>query len=352
MALTGLADKRIEFFDYLRALAIFLVIVAHHRLSELPGGSIGVSLFFCLSGFLITALLLDEETLTGPTAWRFIIRRFMRVYPAYLATLIFLLFMMAVKGNPLLPGYLQALPGLLFFASLPSTWLGMGTGVLWTLHVEFWFYVSMPLLMMLVGRGKGLLAAAVVLICASYVLKVFAADSAVTLPGFSPLQLLIWIDTLLYGAIVAIVARSDTLHLQRWIAWPLVLCGVVGIVAIALWVPNTRVPTWFIESTVASILTAAILCAYSSAPFTFHVAPLAWFGRISYSIYLLHAISLDYHIEVWPLKGKELRAFLVVSILVLALHYGVEKPGIRLGRRLTSRKDRLDPQREQEMTRI
>src|SRR5262245_2393103 len=75
---------RVQFFDQLRAFAIFAVLIGHYRHDVFPGGSIGVSVFFALSGYLITSILLGEPVLDRHSAWRFVIRRFLRVWPPYL----------------------------------------------------------------------------------------------------------------------------------------------------------------------------------------------------------------------------------------------------------------------------
>ena len=72
---------RVQFFDCLRAIAISVVVLAHYRHYVFPGGAIGVSIFFALSGYLITSILLAEPVLDWHSAWRFIVRRFLRVWP-------------------------------------------------------------------------------------------------------------------------------------------------------------------------------------------------------------------------------------------------------------------------------
>lgn len=72
--------SRDNFYDCIRALAAALVFLTHDG-AILPGGSIGVSIFFCLSGFLITRILLRLPELSIVNIAKFIFRRFMRVWP-------------------------------------------------------------------------------------------------------------------------------------------------------------------------------------------------------------------------------------------------------------------------------
>ena len=73
--------ERIEYLDWLRALAAGLVVIGHARGSLMPGGAIGVSVFFVLSGYLITSIHLRDGMMSVPNIGRFIVRRLARIYP-------------------------------------------------------------------------------------------------------------------------------------------------------------------------------------------------------------------------------------------------------------------------------
>jgi peptidoglycan/LPS O-acetylase OafA/YrhL len=224
---------RVQFFDQLRAFAIFVVLVGHFRHDVFPGGSIGVSVFFALSGYLITSILLGEPVLDWRSAWRFVVRRFLRVWPPYFvaATAILLLMYCALlvleqQGAEAadayatlatrFDAYLGDFGEQLLFVRNPS-WLGMGVGVFWTLQIEFWFYLTMPLLMLAVGRGRGLGVALVAMLALSLGLRFFPQLNAVwpisMAYGVSPLIIHVakWFDTLLAGALVAVIAHRQVL---------------------------------------------------------------------------------------------------------------------------------------------
>ena len=77
--------RRIDSLDGLRALAVLLVFVGHVDQGGLPGGYVGVEVFFIISGYLITSLLLRENAHTGTIRLRhFYIRRMLRLWPALL----------------------------------------------------------------------------------------------------------------------------------------------------------------------------------------------------------------------------------------------------------------------------
>ena len=337
-----ISDKRIDFFDYLRALAVSLVALTHYRNSFMPGGSIGVSIFFCLSGYLITTILLTEDKLTPRKALAFMLRRFMRVFPAYLCALATMLALMTLAHSNREPLLLAALPGLLTFTQMPQQWIGMETGVFWTLHVEFWFYILMPILLLAFGKGRALLVSVLVLILISYAFK-FPPMFHISVPQIWPIApLLFWMDNLFYGSIVAILYFHRKLRLPGAVRLPVILTSLVVLVFVAMNISAANGRTvWPSLSTGASLLAATLIAVYLSNDAELPAFPrwvwlgtfIAWIGRISYSIYLLHGIPLDYR----NILTKPLFNLSQVGILLLAAasYYFVEKPGIRLGRNLT-----------------
>lgn len=333
-------DRRVEFFDYLRALAVLFVVMAHYTGRVLPGGSIGVSIFFCLSGFLIMTILLKQGEMTFLKAAAFVVRRFMRVFPAYLGAILIMLALMKVTQSSKLPALLDALPGLLTFTKMPGT-IGMETGVFWTLYVEFWFYVTMPFVVMLFGRGHALIGAVGFLIGLSIFCKI-GPILRISLPNFGPISsLLFWIDNLLYGSVVAILASWNRVKMPLAAVRPLIYGALISLVAIAALISSEDgLIVWPFMATASSLLTAIIIIAFVSVKadrlrifsHAWIGISVAWIGKISYSIYLFHAIPLDYH-AILPKVLIPALPFMIVAVAA-ASYYLVEKPGISLGRRL------------------
>jgi peptidoglycan/LPS O-acetylase OafA/YrhL len=360
---------RIQFFDCLRALAIFVVIVGHYRHDVFPGGSIGVSIFFALSGYLITSILLAEPVLDWHSAWRFIVRRFLRVWPPYLVSALMILALMFLAVWVLErqgvdsdtyralvareDEYWTKFPQQLLFLRNPS-WLGMGVGVFWTLQIEFWFYVTIPILMLAVGRGRGLVAALLLALFCSLALRFIPSVNSTWLVAsiakISPLILHVarWFDTLLAGALVAVVARRDILEqLSKDQFSKLSVCCLGSLMFIVLFISNDdRQLVWPLIATVSGLITCVWILAFLRSGPEINFPIVAWFGRISYSVYLVHAIPLDYMRSLpWPaakfLTYSRPITFLVAAILVaVLLHYLVEKPAIRAGKFLTRRQPR------------
>jgi len=154
--------------DGLRAVGVIAVLGFHAKLPGFSGGKAGVDLFFTLSGFLITALLLQEHHAHGRIALkRFFVRRVLRLYPALLAAVAGAIFLAWLKipvfdaSRSSFDSTLRATPWtLLYGINLPRAfgWTGGGfLGHAWSLAIEEQFYlVWPPLVVLLLRRGRSL----------------------------------------------------------------------------------------------------------------------------------------------------------------------------------------------------
>ncbi len=150
--------------DGLRAIAVVCVVLFHFNTKpRLPGGSLGVDLFFALSGFLITTLLIEEWYTTGTISLgRFYVRRFLRLFPAFFA---FVVVVVGVKvvfrdtefaGHPAISDTLEnAAYGLAYVYSWAIAFDSVesfGFGHLWTLSIEEQYYLVWPVLLLVMLR--------------------------------------------------------------------------------------------------------------------------------------------------------------------------------------------------------
>ena len=149
--------------DGLRALAVLAVIVYHANPSWLPGGFLGVEVFFVISGYLITLLLVAEEERTGAISLRdFWTRRARRLLPALFTMMVLLIMWTSIRERDSL-GALRGdvVAGALYGSNWFQVWVGAGyTAVndfaplrhLWSLAVEEQFYVLWPVIMLVILR--------------------------------------------------------------------------------------------------------------------------------------------------------------------------------------------------------
>jgi peptidoglycan/LPS O-acetylase OafA/YrhL len=329
----------------LRAVAVVLVLVYHARFGWASGGFIGVDVFFVLSGFLITSLLLRELATTGTVSLaNFWARRARRLLPSsglvILATL--------VAGRVLLDGLSQgdlardAIAASLFAANIRFT--AVGTDYLasqlapspllhfWSLAVEEQFYVVWPgLLLVLVRfmrlsrRGLASLIAVMWVVSLAICVRV-TTDSPPW--AFFMLPARAW--ELLTGAGLALVGRR-MMRVAEPVRAVLGWLGLAAIVALAGFLDaSSPFPGWWALGPVAAA--AAVISAgdavRSGPAALLRVRPLQWLGARSYALYLWHYPMLILAERRWgPLPvGTRLALLGGAVVLAAASHRLVENP--------------------------
>jgi len=309
--------------DGLRGVAIAVVVARHFDL--LPGGWIGVSLFFALSGFLITSLLLDELQSTGGIVLRaFYRRRVARLAPALLLALTAMWFLWQAQGLGALAAA-NALIALVYLANVvrafavtqmtPASWA-------WSLSLEEQFYALWPLALRGALRRTSPQRLARLLVLASMVFivgRVLAHDAPSV--GYT----LVRGDELLLGAALALAPRA----LPRWVT----VVAALGFVTL-LAAPLDRV---WISVTAASLCSVALVASVDRLRPFLTLAPLRYLGRISYALYLWNGVMA-------ALPGMTYAWLLLSFPLAIASTHWVEEP---LRRRLGGR-PRQRPQRPSE----
>jgi peptidoglycan/LPS O-acetylase OafA/YrhL len=313
--------------DGLRGIAILLVLAAHTN-TVLPGGRLGVDLFFVLSGFLITALLLQEWGRDGSVGLRaFYRRRTLRLFPAlYCMLLVYAVFVGVIAEQS---GWERSVVyGGLYVYNVAHGWFGyQGVGVdhLWSLAAEEQFYlVWPPLLLLALRRGVGpraLIGTLLVLAAAIALWRGLLIQSIHTGPRmFAPD---VRADPLLLGCLAGVaysfgVVRRVPLGARSGL--------VVLAAAVAVGVRETAVAyhTLAIPLFCVSVAVVVYACAVHRTWWFARLVsyePLRWFGKISYGLYI-------WHFPVYALVGWELG--IPVSIAAAALSYRyVEQPFLR-----------------------
>jgi peptidoglycan/LPS O-acetylase OafA/YrhL len=306
--------ERIEYLDWLRALAAALVVIGHARSSLMPGGAIGVSVFFVLSGYLIATILLRDGMMSLPNVGKFIVRRLARIYPLYVVQIALVVVVFALFHRERIAAVLESLPGLLTFTQDVQEWFGYGFGVLWTLAVEFWFYVTFPFLLWIALATGRLIPCILLGIVISIAAKFFVLGGVT----------LYFYDQFLIGALCAAAVKYDLV--PSVFAWPklLAVCIVAIVLLAEIPFPATRDLHWFCQSFGAALVTGiAVMAGHARRP-TITLPFIAFVGRISYSTYLMHAVVLDVFFAVWHISP--IPVIIVTFFVASFTYYAIEMP--------------------------
>ncbi len=275
--------------DSVRALAVMLVLGHHWFKPPHAPGSIGVWIFFVLSGFLITRILLKSRRESVAENRRamvtFYIRRFLRIFPLYYFVLFVGIFFSATLRSDW-AWYFTYLQNFRMITAAKSDYI-FGTH-LWSLAVEEQFYIVWPLLMLFVPR-KWLLPIISIAIASAVAIRVYLAHAgwrSFDVYIFTPSSL----DTLGLGALLAyfVTYRSEQVRSLRTMS---LLLGLVTFVIAALlrWrigsnalvpVPMGLLSLWMISWAADGI--PGVLGRLIS------ISPIIYIGRISYGIYVYH----------------------------------------------------------------
>lgn len=343
----------------LRAIAVLLVLVYHAKFALFSGGLIGVDVFFVLSGFLITSLLLREMASTGTVSLaNFWARRARRLLPASGLVIVFTL----LAGRVVLDGLTQAdlghdaIAACLFVANIRFWHVGTDylagglpeSGLLhfWSLAVEEQIYLVFPVLMAL-----------------------FLARPAARKVGVAVLALVIVVPTLLAGQVTGNTAYLATqfrmtefavgvaaaLLLAWWIrqggAPPLVTAikgpaGVVaGAVLVAVVVATTLGSTWVYRGGLTAVAAAGAVVLLGTVGATrgparlLAAAPLRQVGLVSYGLYLYHwPVFLTVDTFDWGRGAAGAVVKLVTTGLLAAASFHLLEQPVRRRRPLAGRR--------------
>ncbi len=328
----------------LRAVAVGLVVAEHFSVRGFGGGYIGVDVFFVISGFVITGLLLRENKSTGETSFiDFYARRCRRILPA--ATLVILATAIATYalvdsrfGNSNAQDGIWAAAFVFNFHHFFPGWNPLSPlQNFWSLSVEEQFYIVFPTIFLVVAKIKGgmtLRTRLTVVLCtvivASYSLSIIESRTDSAWAYVSPLTRA-W--ELALGALVA-VSTPWMLRIPKRLAAGLTW---IGLAAIFISVFTTGVfsndyPGWRVAVPVigtALIITGGIVVPRFGVERLIGTAPFRWLGRRSYSLYLWHwpilivASESAGNASLWRVK---LPSLALAFLLSMATYRLIENP--------------------------
>jgi len=349
--------------DGIRALAVLPVMAGHAISSVAPGGFSGVRLFFVLSGFLITTLLVEEFADRGTIRLgAFYIRRALRLLPALLFLLVVYLAITAMtEGTSAVTALTGNVVSIVFYV---ANWRfivhghGGELGHLWSLSVEEQFYLLWPIglfLMLRHLRPRTMFVVTAAIAGASWLLSEALALAARgggnitnvdTVRSVTQRHAFYGTDAVAYailcGCLVALFRSSGALRSSGNYRKVAGIAGVAGVAAYGVQVLFAPAPD--IREVDLLVLTAGfvgmILCAVDvpESPLTqlLATAPLRAIGRVSYGLYLWHfpvLAMLRHHYPHMGVPERTLLAAVLTTAATLISFKLVEQPMLRLKRR-------------------
>jgi peptidoglycan/LPS O-acetylase OafA/YrhL len=349
-------NDRMKELDSVRGIAVVLVIAYHtllksddltgnailHSITNLTSvGWIGVDIFFTLSGFLITSILLRTRT-SEHYFKNFYARRILRIVPVYLV----LIFSVIAFAPKLEEDFIAQLPkSLAMLLSFQQNWivifwdvpLSVYLAVTWSLAIEEQFYFIWPLIVHRL-RNETLLKAGVAYMALSFLARIVAVMfvekvGRMSIYDFFYLMPFARFEELLIGGLLAILLTYEELkETIRKYSIPVFGFSFVCYVVMTVMSPVPTTPTFgYVPITIAgydliALFTAGLIAAFATYPETawirrlFQNGVLAFFGKYSYSMYLFHVpvmlISLDW---IWRAKLRGAGAYALHVFITYAV---------------------------------
>ncbi len=312
-------------------------------------GAFGVDLFFALSAYLITEILLREHARRGTfSISAFYVRRALRIWPLYFAFLAATVFIMPT----ILPSERFGPEYSVSFALFVGNWACAAYGIpfsvaspLWSISIEEQFYLGWPLLLLLFGINR-IKHLAVAMLAVALTTRILLAVYGVQHPA-------VWcntfarLDSIALGAMLAVSLGGRAPQIKSSLR--IVLCGA----ALASWwliamFLSQDGPTSVITYSGTAVASVALLVAVLQKDARLLlVRPFSWLvylGRISYGLYVFHllVLALIFKLSFVPLLGIELNftrrfilSFLVTVALAAVSYRWLEQPFLRLKKHFT-----------------
>ena len=358
-------SKYLPSIDSLRALAVLAVIIYHVDVNYLPGGFLGVDLFFVLSGYLISSLIIKEYRKTGSlNLYNFYIRRARRLLPAvYFMITIGLVVMVLFNEVLLRKSHLDAIFGYIYSSNwwyifykldyFDSFGAQSPFKHLWSLAIEEQFYMIFPLLFLLINRkkkskdgtyklNKNFLYVVLGLILVSLIAHILLFD----INNIS--RIYFGTDTrafsLLVGVVGAILYPMEKLH-AKVTPQQNIMYSVISLVSIAtlitVMIYTSEYNTWLYRGGFLLVAIIGLIVIISSGKQhtlmsrLLSFKPVVFIGKISYSLYLWHFPILVLTTPVSEIGNPNIIFVILRIILTFALatasYVFVETPIRKLG---------------------
>lgn len=342
--------------DGLRGVAILAVMAFNGHLAWARGGFLGVDMFFALSGFLITCVLVQEYSQTSAVRLKnFYFRRALRLLPALFALIVFciayaLVFQKGDSASTTLKGVLYTLFYVANWAQVPPNPPGIGPlSHAWSLSVEEQFYFVWPLLLLLLLRLK---SRSLIVASLSAMIVISILVSVLLWNADTPhLRMYFGSDVraheLLIGCMAALMLAWGVFRPTDRLRWILHTASAISLAVIFISFYFAPANGAFVynggfaliaAATVVLVLEVVLFPSRLSRVFEF--APLVWIGKISYGLYLWHYPIFEASKRLFEGRMSPLFYQMIgVALTVLAAavsFYWLEQPFLKLKRRRAS----------------
>lgn len=341
--------KLIPGLNGLRGFAVILVIIGHrfpldHSINIFPLGSIGVDIFFVLSGFLISRILFtniidfNSNMISKKKLVRnFFLRRILRIFPIYYLTLLFLYLTKGLIGN----SYEENILWYIFYGAnylnfFENKWFG-SLAHLWSLSVEEQFYLVWPFLLFFIIKQNKIFIALIIFI-------VFGTLYPYFINGNSQILTLACINAFGIGSLLAYFEILDPSNVSKFLKTikylfiPVLLIVVINYTIF-------KIP-YFSNRLAISIISVGIIgyCRYKPqgliVRYFLENRLLSFIGMLSYGIYLYHNLIPKYLNYGFSILGVEISRtfnysffFLQTSLIIIFSYFSwiyIEKPILKL----------------------
>lgn len=338
--------------DGLRAISVLIVMVAHSGLHWIVPGGFGVTMFFFISGFIITTLLVREQAKHDRIdVGSFYVRRALRLYPALLAFIAAIVVAYALTSG--LPDKTGIAGGLLYFMNYlvifsPDKVLPQSNH-LWSLAVEAHFYLVYPWLFLLFGANWRRFSIVLAVVCAlALAIRIWASinlGSASLIYEYAYQASEARLDSIAFGALCATLLLSPAgSWVARWLTTPWVVALGLATLGATLLLRNPvfRDTVRYSLQGIAlmPVITAAVIggARWLEGPRSLlNSSAMLLGGALSYSLYLWHPalFALGPRLTGAEAPGIVLGWILAVAVAMLS-YYGIERPMLTIRSRFGS----------------
>ncbi|WP_284763357.1 acyltransferase [Arthrobacter sp. efr-133-R2A-63] len=317
--------------DGLRGIAILLVL-AHHAYGAWDAGSVGVDVFFVLSGYLITTILLKELDRSGRISlWHFYLRRLFRLYPALLVVILAVAALTPIVGS----NWIALFAAGTYTTNIGTVFLHLDLGPLkhtWSLAQEEQFYLIWPLFLIIASRFQMPRKA-------QFLVTVLASSGCIALfvvatgSGTATLNPIARMGGIAAGCVVALALNTGIIRTVRaWLMWAGAGVGICAIIMNSTGLVDAAILAPVVILGCLPLLAGLMAGPGGAIASILSCPPLVYIGVISYSLYLWHYplfyFAQSLHLGTWLTAAIALPVSFGLAALSRRF---IEVPGMALG---------------------